>query len=144
MRGSAKRPRDAHLRRAVSTIYYAIFHVLAQTCADLVIGTNGSQRSNPAWRQVYRALQHGSAKDACKDRKTIERFPSEIQDFASTFVTLQQLREEADYDPASRFAKTDVLTLLADAADVTKRFRKVPSRDRRAFAVWVLFQRGKR
>ncbi len=144
MRTVGKRPRDAHLRRAVSTIYYGVFHVLAQNCADLVIGTNGADRSNSAWKQVYRSLQHGAAKDACKERKTVEKFPAEIQDFANTFVTLQQLREDADYDPTTRYAKSDVLTLLKDAQDVSRRFKSAPVKDRRAFAAWVLLQRSRR
>lgn len=102
------------------------------------------QRSAPAWKQVYRALQHGSAKQACKSRATIEKFPRDIQDFANLFVDLQQLREEADYDPTTRFAKTGVLTLLDDTKDVTRRFKAAPVRDRRAFAAWVLFQNIRR
>ena len=52
------KPRQADLKRAVSTAYYALFHTLAQTCADHLIGT-GLRRNNPAWSQVYRSLEHG-------------------------------------------------------------------------------------
>lgn len=30
-----RRPRQADLKRALSTSYYALFHTLAQDCADL-------------------------------------------------------------------------------------------------------------
>ena len=48
-------PTQARLRRAVSTAYYATFHTLAASSADLFIGTERS----PAWHRAYRALDHG-------------------------------------------------------------------------------------
>jgi hypothetical protein len=60
------RPRQAHLRRAVSTRYYALFHTLAKSCADLVIGSSRGTRSEPAWNQVYRSLQHGFVRESYK------------------------------------------------------------------------------
>ena len=33
-----RQPTQANLRRAVSTAYYAVFHLLAHTAADLLIG----------------------------------------------------------------------------------------------------------
>ena len=62
--GDPRRPSQANLRRAVSTAYYAMFHCLAGTAADLLIGGSRSE----AWHQVYRALEHGSAKGACRNR----------------------------------------------------------------------------
>jgi len=78
---STGRPAQAHLRRAVSTIYYAMFHTLARCCANLFIGGKGADRSNPAWHQVYRALEHGTAKSACSHGK-VNKFPKDIQEFA--------------------------------------------------------------
>ena len=78
------RPRQADLRRAVSTAYYAMFHLLAKTCADGMLGGVNASRSNRAWRQVYRALEHGSAKNACKNHHTLKLFPKDIEDFANT------------------------------------------------------------
>ena len=42
---SPKRPRDVDLRRAVSSAYYALFHEMARTGADLLVGTVGAHRS---------------------------------------------------------------------------------------------------
>ena len=55
-------PSQASLRRAVSTTYYALFHCMAENCADMLVGGPGSGRSRPAWHQAYRALEHGRAK----------------------------------------------------------------------------------
>src|SRR4051812_27154040 len=58
-----RRPTQANLSRAVSTAYSAVFHMLAKQCADAFAGT-GAGRSERAWNQVYRALEHGAAKNA--------------------------------------------------------------------------------
>jgi hypothetical protein len=91
------RPRETNLRRAVSTIYYALFHCLAACCADTLVGGPSSNRSKPAWRQAYRALQHRQANTRCR-HSNIRWFPT-----------------------------------------VIRRFRLVSVKDRRAFAVYLLF-----
>ena len=58
---SPRRPSQANLRRALSTAYYAVFHCLAATAADALMGKG----RNDAWHQTYRALEHGSARRAC-------------------------------------------------------------------------------
>jgi uncharacterized protein (UPF0332 family) len=90
------RPKQGHLRRSISSAYYAMFHALARCCADLLIGGPGSKRSKPAWSQVYRALDHGTAKSACANETMIAKFPREIQEFSRAFVELQLKRHEAD------------------------------------------------
>lgn len=134
------RPREANLRRAVSTAYYAVFHTLAKCCADLLIGGHASDRSKPAWQQVYRSLEHGVAKKACENDQKIEQFPKEIQDFATAFLALHKKREDADYNPNQRFYKSSCLVDLNYARSVIEDFERVPTKDKRAFAVLVLFK----
>ena len=135
---STGRPRETNLRRAVSTTYYALFHGLAICCADMLVGGPGVNRSQPAWRQAYRALQHRDAKRRCESR-AISRFPNELQDFAIQFVAMQKERHRADYDPDGAFSKDEVLQNITEAERRLSRFSKVPAKDRRAFAVYVLF-----
>ena len=132
------RPRETNLRRAVSTTYYALFHCIAQSGADLLVGGSGADRSRPAWRQAYRALDHGVARQRCKNQHIIARFPVEIQDFASLFVWMQRRRHAADYDPSSNFFKSQVLEMISDAEAVLDGFHISSRKDRRAFAVYVL------
>ena len=98
-RAKSGKPRQASLRRATSAIYYALFHCLARTCADMIVGGRGADRSKSAWRQAYRALQHGWAKRRCQNHKIVNDFPVAIQDFAGMFVEMQDKRHRADYDP---------------------------------------------
>ena len=135
------RPRQTNLRRAVSTVYYALFHCLAQCCADSMIGGAGATRSRSAWIQVYRALDHGQVKHCCRQKpRVLELFPKEIQDFANAFATLQEKRHAADYDPAEKFYKSDVEIHIQIAESVIEGFKSAPLKDRRAFAALVLFK----
>ena len=134
------KPTEASLRRAVSSAYYALFHCLARECADLLIGGDGSDRSNAAWRQAYRALEHGSAKTKCRKREMIAKFPVEIRGFAKTFADLQETRHSADYDPFAQFNGLDVGTDIAAAEAAIAEFRSAPVKHRRAFCAYVLLK----
>jgi Ion channel len=90
-----------------------MFHALAKECADTIAGT-GPLRSDAAWLQVYRALEHGVVKNACKQASS-KGFPAEIIKFAETFVTMQEERHTADYDPQSVYTRPEVIALVADA-----------------------------
>ena len=131
---SRSRPRQANLSRATSTAYYAAFHMLARHCADLVIGTSGSRR---AWTQVYRALDHGAARNV-RTHPAFHSFPVPIRRFTETFINLQKKRELADYDPFHRSLKSDVLTDIQQAEQSMAAFEATPVKDRRAFAVLLL------
>ena len=134
---TGRRPRQTNLRRAVSTTYYALFHCLAGCCADMLVGGAGANRSTSAWRQAYRALQHTTARRRCANQ-IIRRFPSEVQAFAVRFTDMQRKRESADYSPDGTFYKSDVLKDIETTENVIAQFLKVPLKDRRAFAVYVL------
>lgn len=139
--GRNRRPRQSNLRRAVSTAYYAMFHCLANCCATTLVGGPGADKSEPAWRQVYRALEHGTAKKNCRNKGFLSKFPQEIEDFANTFVSLQEKRHLADYDPVARFTKVEVQRDIAATKVTIERFRTAPTKHRKAFAVYVLFRR---
>lgn len=70
----------------------------------------------------------------------MQRFPAQIIDFASLFVTMQEKRHQADYDPRARFAKSDVAGDVALARKTIADDRAVPSKHRRAFCAYVLLR----
>lgn len=133
----ASQPTPADLRRAVSTAYYALFHCLAAAAADLLTGTS----RGPAWHQVYRALEHGKAREACRQQAATRGFPKEIRAFAKAFHALQEARHRADYALDSRFSKRDVLAIIQTAEDAIGQFERADGRQRHRFAVHVLFKR---
>lgn len=135
---SAKRkPRQADLRRAVSAAYYAVFHELARTCADALVGKTKAKRPNKAWVEVYRGLDHGTAKTACNGASNVA-FPQGIKDFADAFKQLQSARHSADYDPMIRLSKIEALGFITLATDSIQALKATGSNDKIAFATWVL------
>ena len=137
--GSTK-PSQATLGRSVGTVYYALFHTLAKTGADLLIGKTKGFRSNPAWRQVYRGLDHGPARKACEQKTTMEKFPQSIQNFGEMFVEMQKARSKADYDPDSKFSKFLVEDYIDRTREAMKGFGKADVKDQKAFCAHVLFK----
>lgn len=138
--GGRGRPRQAELRRAVSASYYALFHTLALNGANTLVGAARANRSQTEWVQVYRALEHGYARNQCNNRAAMGRFSSEIQEFGALFVRMQQERQAADYDPNASFFRAKTIELVDEAARVITEFDNVDARERRAFAIFVLFR----
>ena len=136
------KPSQSNLRRATSTSYYALFHTLARCSADLLVGGVGSKRSDSAWRQVYRALEHGVINTSCKKKDVLKKFPKAIEDFANAFVTMQSKRHESDYDPKpkNKLTKSEVLADIQIVKSVINKFSKVKIKDRRAFCVLIIFK----
>ena len=135
---SRRRPQQADLRRAVSTAYYAIFHALAECCANMLVGGPSAQRGERAWTQVYRSLQHAHARKACKTAAEKD-FPAGVKEFARSFTTLQEERHAADYNPTLRLKREDANQLIALAAEAIDDLDNEANKHKRAFAVYVLF-----
>lgn len=129
--------RQSDLKRAISTAYYALFHALAKECADRLVGTG--ERSDQAWRQTYRSLNHGDARSACATLNALG-FPSGIKDVGHHFRSLQENRHRADYDPFHRVNRTDARTAIARAEDAIAKLKATDKKDRTAFAVLLLFK----
>lgn len=139
-KATKRRPRQVDLKRAVSAAYYAQFHWLAKLCADTVAGT-GASRSERAWQQTYRALAHGRAKDACKKARNVNPpFPPGIVEFAELFVSMQENRHAADYDPLSAFRRAEVETMIKSVDRAINGMKVPPRADLRAFVAWVLLE----
>ena len=94
--GAAGRPRQAYLRRSLSTSYYAVFHALARMCADELIGV--TKAGSDPWVRVYRALEHGFARNAL-NQSNIQALDPAAKAFSDAFIELQERRHTADYDP---------------------------------------------
>lgn len=136
-RASPMRPRQAELKRAVSTAYYALFHALAENAANLFVGI-GQMQASAAWVHVYRALDHGFARNACRE---VQNLPGSIIDCADEFIELQEVRHKADYDPGVRFTRAEALDWASRAEAAIATLRAAPRPDRKAFAVRLLLKR---
>ena len=128
---------QARLRRAISTAYCGMFHCLAASAANLLIG----RTQGPAWRRAYRALEHGRARNACLQSRTMREFPAEVHHFAKAFVTLQNNRQQADYAlDAGPYRKSDVIGQIDMAELAIARFEQADIGARRDFVAHVMFR----
>ena len=138
--GRRGRPHQTDLRRAVSAVYYALFHTLAAACANLLAGGVGATSSQAAWRQTYRALEHGHTRNRSTNSSNMRRFPGGIRDFAEMFVYMQDQRHAADYDPSVSFQRTQVVQMVGETRRTMEVFNRSPKREQRAFALYVLLR----
>lgn len=119
-RREARRPKQASLKRAISSAYYALFHRLCWLCADELVGW-----SRP-WEfvtPIYRTLDHGSARNALEQTRNGDLLGHSVADVGRVFRHLQELRHSADYDPGplrlgtSPLGRSDVIDLIGQARE---------------------------
>ena len=128
------------LCRAESTIYYALFHTLARMSADLLVGGEGIDRSDKAWRHIYRALEHTKVAGKCMKEK-LSRFPPEVQDFADFFLHMQYRRERSDYEPDNRPEVERVSADIERARVKINNLLGLGDKHLKAFAVFILVEK---
>jgi uncharacterized protein (UPF0332 family) len=153
-----KKPRQADLRRAASTAYDALFHAIAENGANLIV-SGVTSVPDKTWSQAYRMLDHGFAKNACReiDAETVKPgknpadaiapvFPAPVgrdrfKFIADTFISLQEQRHEADYKPLKTFTRATALNAISDAASAISELENAGRSHRLAFAVHLLMKR---
>ena len=112
---SSGAPRQADLRRAVSTAYYALFHAICAAAADRFIGKAASVQLRAV---VLRSFSHREMVKVCQaiengnpgsryGRILPTPLPADLCRVASAFVQLQKARHAADYDPVSKHLKAE-------------------------------------
>lgn len=115
------RPRQAALRRAVSTAYYALFQALCELTARELVGWN---KPWDAFTPIYRSLDHGHARTVLTENRSRRHALGEIvEKFGIAFRELRDAREWADYNPephpdpdkaiaGARFSRQDAIELI--------------------------------
>lgn len=135
-----RRPKQATLRRAVSTAYYSLFHFLIEESTALLFG--GGQ-GDVAFRQLAaRAFIHGKMKSACTEfvKPNPQHVHPLLQPFwatlgiannqharlvAQTFIDLQDERHSADYDLSVSFSRQDALHAVTRAETAVHAWRQL-------------------
>ena len=144
-RRERKRPRQASLRRAVSTAYYALFHLLVHEAT--LNWKRAEQRALFA-----RFFEHGKMKGASERQwRDCNRYlnskptpsPGPALDFivklgrvANAFVEAQQLRHAADYDNSITWRRTEVIELITLVDDAFQSWHAI--RAAQAFLISLL------
>ncbi len=129
---------QTELRRAVSCAYYAMFHTLALSNANTLIGASPADQQRWAWQQTYRAADHRPTRNKLSSASQGGRFPGAIRRFGVAFADVQRARHSADYDPHSEFSATDVTDLIDRAETTIANFNQTPDDIRRDLAIHIL------
>jgi|SRR5271168_950959 len=104
-------PKQASLRRAVSTAYYALFHLLI----DEAVGNWGVTRQRSTLARVF---EHRRMKDVCEDITRMfyssgqPASGAQLKNVAYAFVELQEKRHIADYDNSFVWFRTDAIATV--------------------------------
>jgi len=143
-----RRPKQASLRRAVSTAYYSLFHLFVDEATTMMFGGQLNRRK---YRHVLgRGYSHTSMNSACRSfagamlpnsiAAVLGSFsiPPELQTVSSTFVQLQQKRHHADYNLARQFSKSEVALLLTDTQDAFDLWQGIRNDDTSRFFLMAL------
>ena len=137
--GLAGRPKQALLKRSVSTAYYALFHALAYNNVDALVGWG--MRSPQYWETVspvYRLIEHGPARNALARIPKTHVQAATFLRIASAFIELQKQRMLADYDPKPVFTMPEARELIAVAREAIAELRALPRDDRRFLASQII------
>lgn len=117
-----ERPRQSSLRRAVSTAYYALFHLLT---ADFVLNWRiADQRAILGRMFEDRKMRQASFKPKSRPLTAAEL---DLKTVIDAFIYLQDHRNTADYDVALIWGRRDVedtLTIAEEAFKAWGRIRK--------------------
>jgi len=131
---------QTHLKRAVSTAYYAMFHAVCANAAALLSDEIPDPAASAAWLQAYRGPEHTHVRNQCRNAGLMARFPPDIRNFAQNFVQIQSYRNQADYNPRAHFSRSDVLEIIDDAERAIIQLSSASAGTRRAFAITILLR----
>lgn len=124
------KPKQASLRRSVSTAYYALFHFLVDAACKRVFGAGAAQR--PIRDLAARAFVHGKMQTLCKEftrpvpaSELLKPFWLDLNvagcpdmaDLAEIFCSLQRERHEADYNISRRITREDAMVACLSAKE---------------------------
>jgi hypothetical protein len=142
-----KKPRQASLRRAVSTAYYSLFHLLRDDATKRFFPNSPANLRLKAGR----AISHSEAKNVCemfakstgiKDLTT-PPIEADLQEVASKFNELQEARHKADYDLTETFDRVQALGHVQRAKDATAAWLRVKSSQNANVFLAALFLHSK-
>ncbi len=142
-------PRQADLRRAISSAYYGVFHAVVTEAADTFVGK--TLRHTPRYELVYRSVHHRSLREVCEDvvkpklpAKYLRYVPKggfgpDLIALATAVTELQEKRHSADYDPLFRVRTSDAVLAVATGRTALVRLRSANRTRRKAFLSLVVF-----
>ncbi|MDE0344033.1 MAG: hypothetical protein OXK82_12855 [Deltaproteobacteria bacterium] len=132
---------QTQLRLAVGAAYYAMYHALTRSNADLrsFVGDSSWERTLPEWQRVYMALVGDDAWR--RMRADFSAHPENIRRFVNVFLGVHERCLLAEEDPTAVFSPAEVQEWVQRAEGAIMACWSVEPAHRRAFALRVLLER---
>ena len=124
VRKDGHNPKQASVRHAVSTAYYALFHLLI----DEAVGNWSIARQRSI---LARTFEHAKMRKCCDDYVSSFYAAGQpassliLKDVTQTFSELQQKRHTADYDNSYNWTKVNAESWIDKASVAFENWRKV-------------------
>ncbi len=158
------KPGEATLRRAVSTAYYALFHLLVRDAAVKIAGQGAPHRLVAA---LSRTFDHATMLDVAKafaqpelppklghpkpvrdksdePAKPAPNLPA-LMEIAELFARMQDARHNADYNLAVEYSPREVLDMVDDVEQAFAKWNGVRQKpESREFLLALAFWKGLR
>lgn len=145
-----KKPKQANLRRAVSSSYYALFHFLSEEATRLFVGSRPQDRMRRDLAR--RAVAHTRLKDVCQEflkptpRKLLQIYwiPAGIpgnhalETICNNLIILQDLRHTADYDFSTTISRSEALDACDKAKEAMDAWNKIKATQPDAVALFSM------
>jgi uncharacterized protein (UPF0332 family) len=144
------RPLQANLRRAVSSAYYAVFHLFSSEVSAQIVSSGPTGLRE----RTQRALSHNSMYKAAEsfsqsgirprnlpsDINLADPVSADLVSIAKGFKLLQDERHTADYDVGQSFERLKVLALVETAEEIYTRWNNEKnSANARVFLASLMF-----
>jgi hypothetical protein len=130
------RPRQASLKRAISTAYYAVFHALAELCAHELVKWRAGW---PGRAAISRSLEHSSASRLATMARNHELFAGSFLAIGAALLELQRERHVADYDPRPLpYGRDATIARVAQARDTVRLIRQLGPEARAKLAIFLI------
>ena len=125
-----RRPKQASLRRAISTAYYALYHLLVAEATRVLV------RKAELRNRFARAFEHANLKSASRAFANPQPnqlpnltggapIPPDLEVVANAVIDLQEARHEADYNVGQRFGRLEASNLIAQAEAAFQAWQRV-------------------
>jgi uncharacterized protein (UPF0332 family) len=138
------KPKQVNLRRAISSAYYAIFHLLISDSVyrlnPKLPGKFGIKVSGPLMARMGRAFQHGDMRKVCMQFQQTSLpeavapllsngVSAELKAVAKAFLDLQEDRHTADYDAGKFYSRDDAIVAVETAERAFHIWRRIRNSD---------------
>jgi hypothetical protein len=142
------RPRTIKLRRSVSTSYYALFHYLGTSAAEMLCGEGPAVE--PQRNRVVRWISHTDvltlSEAVLNPRRPVAGVfiqpAADLLRVADAFIGLQAAREKADYDHQFGISRAEAIQFAGTALDAIERADRMWNEEEPSYMLFLKLMVG--